>query len=150
LRSGSFPDPGFSGGEHEEGYLPIHECSYWSLETAGWIVEADGGTLLLSAPDDSALLRIDTVGAWAPTWHELRAEAKRRAPARTVVEETDCGPFSGFRFEGLDKDRDYWREWMLTLGETHLLVSYYCAEGLRDRDRVLVDQLLASLEDRRA
>ncbi len=127
--------------------MPIHECSYWSIETADWVAESDGGTLLLSAPDDSALLRIDTVGAWVPAWHELRAEATRRAP---VIEETDCGPFSGFRFERLDKDGEYLRGWMLTLGEMYLLVSYNCAVELRGRDRVLVDRLLSSLKDRRA
>jgi hypothetical protein len=129
--------------------LPVHECSYWSIETADWIAEADGGTLLLSPPDDSALLRIDTVGAWAPAWHELRAEAKRRAPVG-VIEETDCGPFSGFRFEGIDKEGEYLRAWMLTLGEMYLLVSYNCAVELRERDRVLVDRLLSTLKDRRS
>jgi hypothetical protein len=25
--------------------LPVHECSYWSIETGDWVVDADGGTV---------------------------------------------------------------------------------------------------------
>jgi hypothetical protein len=130
--------------------LPVHECSYWSIETADWLVEADGGTLLLTPADESALLRIDTVGAWAPAWHDLAAEAKRRALEGTAIGEANCGPFSGLRYEGCDAEGTYWREWMLTLGELYLLVSYSCEERHRDRDRALVDRLLSTLTDRRA
>src|SRR5262249_19252 len=119
--------------------LPVHECSYWSIDTAGWQADADGGTLLLTPPDESALLRIETSGAWAPTWQELVRDAKRRAPQDAAIQETSCGPFSGLRYEGYDTEGNYWREWLLTLGELCLLVSYSCAGRLRDRDRALVD-----------
>jgi len=130
--------------------LSVHECSYWSIETADWSADADGGTLVLTPPDDTALLRIDTVGAWAPAWPELVAEAKRRAPEGAVIEETSCGSFSGVRYEGCDGKGIYWRGWLLTLGELYLLVSYSCEAVFRDRDRVLVNRLLSTLTDRRA
>jgi hypothetical protein len=113
-------------------------------------VDVDGGTLLLTAPNESAALRFDTVGAWAPARQELDAEAKRRAPRGAVIEEVTCGPFSGLKYEGCDAEGNYWREWLLTLGELYLVVSYTCWSGLRDRDRNLVDRLLCTLADRRA
>jgi hypothetical protein len=130
--------------------LPVHENSYWSIETADWSVDADGGSLLLTPPDDSALLRIDTVGAWAPTWLELRTEARRRAPEGAVVTETCYGPFSGLTYEGCDAEGGYGREWLLTLGELYLVVSYSCEQCHRGRDLALVDRLLSTLTDRRA
>jgi hypothetical protein len=130
--------------------MPVHECSYWSIETADWLAEADGGTLLLAAPDESALLRIDTVGAWAPDWTGLVAEARRRAAEGAVIEPVTCGDFSGLQYEARDADGDQCREWLLTLGELYLLVSYYSTERLWDRDRALIDRLLSTLTDRRA
>jgi hypothetical protein len=130
--------------------LPVHECSYWSMEIANWLAEADGGTLLLAPPDDSALLRIDTVGAWAPDWYDLLAEARKRAPESAVIEPVSCGAFSGVKFEGHDAEGEYWREWLLTLGECFLLVNYSTAEEHRGRDRALIDRLLSTLADRRA
>ncbi len=127
--------------------MPVHECSYWSIETADWLPDADGGTLLLAPSDDSALLRIDTVGAWAPGWSGLTAEARRRAPEGAAIETVTCGAFSGLTYEGHDGAGNYWREWLLTLGELFLLVSYSAAEG---RDLALVDHLLSTLADRRA
>lgn len=128
----------------------VYECSYWLIETADWSVDADGGTLLLAPTDDSALLRIDTVGAWAPAWDELFAVAQRRAPKGAVIEQTRCGAFSGIRYEGCDVEGEYWREWLLTLGELYLLVRYSCEPQHRDRDRAVVDRLLSTLADNRA
>ena len=130
--------------------MTVHECSYWSMETADWMPEADGGTLLLAPPDDSALLRIDTVGAWAPGDRGLTAAARCRAPAGAAIEPVTCGAFSGLRYEGRDAAGNYWREWLLTLGELFLLVSYSASEQHRDRDCALVDWLLSTLSDRRA
>jgi hypothetical protein len=130
--------------------LTVHECSYWSIETADWAADADGGTLLLTRANDSAMLRIDTVGAWAPPWHDLVAAAKRRAPKGAAIAEARCGPFSGLQYEGCDAEGTFWREWLLTLGELYLVVSYSCEEQHRERDRALVDRLLATLADRRA
>jgi hypothetical protein len=135
---------------HRGARLPVHECSYWSMETAEWLPDADGGTLLLAPPDDSALLRIYTVGAWAPAWNGLLAEARRRAPKGAAIEPVTCGAFSGLKYEGSDAKGDYWCEWLLTLGECFLLVSYSTAKQHRDRDRALVDRLLSTLADRRA
>jgi len=129
--------------------MPLHECSYWSIETADWLADADGGTLLLTPADDSALLRIDTVGAWAPSSCGLAAEARRRAPDGAAIEPVTCGAFSGLRYEGRDAEGNWWREWLLTLGECFLLVSYSTAEQYRVRDRDLVDSLLSTLADRR-
>jgi hypothetical protein len=120
------------------------------METADWLPEADGGTLLLAPPDDSALLRIDTVGAWAPGWSGLTAEARRRAPAGAAIEPVNCGAFSGLSYEGRDAEGSYWREWLLTLGECFLLVTYTAGEQHRDRNRALVNRLLSTLTDRRA
>lgn len=133
-----------------EARVPVHECSYWSMETADWRPEGDGGTLLLTSPDDSALLRIDTVGAWAPDAHGLLAEARRRAPAGAAVEPVACGAFAGVRYEGRNDQGEWICEWLLTLGECFLLVSYSAAEQHRDRDRDLVNRLLSTLTDRRA
>ncbi len=130
--------------------MPVHECSYWSMETADWLPDADGGTLLLAPMDDSALLRIDTVGAWAPGWNDLLAEARRRALEGAAIEPVICGAFAGLKYEGRAAAGDYCREWLLTLGECFLLVSYSTAEQHRDRDRALVDRLLSTLADRRA
>jgi hypothetical protein len=120
------------------------------MEIADWLADADGGTLLLAPPDDSALLRIDTVGAWAPDWSGLLTEARRRAPEGAAIEPVTCGAFSGLAYETRDAEGNYWREWLLTLGELFLLVSYSAAERHRDRDRTLVDRLLSTLADRRA
>jgi hypothetical protein len=73
-----------------------------------------------------------------------------RAPEGAVIESVTCGAFSGLRYERYDADGSYWREWLLTLGELFLLVSYSAAERHRDRDRALVDRLLSTLADRRA
>jgi hypothetical protein len=118
------------------------------METADWLAEGDGGTLLLTPSDDSALLRIDTVGEWAPDWHGLLAEARKRAPAGAAVDPVTCGAFSGVQYEGRDAEGEWWREWLLTLGECFLLVNYSTVEA--DRDRALVDRLLSTLADRRA
>jgi hypothetical protein len=61
--------------------------SYWSIGTAGWLPDADGGTLLLAPRNDSALLWIDTVGAWAPDWIGLLAEVHttRRSRSRRRI-----------------------------------------------------------------
>jgi hypothetical protein len=96
------------------------------------------------------LLRLDTVGAWAPGWGGLTAAARQRAPVGAAIEAVTCGAFSGLSYEGCDAEGTYWREWLLTLGELFLLVSYSAAERLRDRDRALVDCLLSTLADRRA
>jgi hypothetical protein len=130
--------------------VPVHECSYWSIETADWSVDEDGGTLLLTPPDDSAVLRIDTVGAWAPGWNEMLAEARRRAPKDAIIAEVSWGSFAGLRYEGCDADGGFFRTWMLTLGELYLLVSYSCEQCHRGRDLALVDRLLSTLADRRA
>jgi hypothetical protein len=120
------------------------------METANWLAEVDGGTLLLAPPDGSALLRIDTVGAWAPDWNGLTAEVRRRAPEGAAIEPVTCGAFSGLTYEARDADGNHWREWLLTLGELFLLVSYSAAERHGDRDRALADRLLSTLADRRA
>jgi hypothetical protein len=120
------------------------------METADWLADADGGTLLLAPPDDSALLRIDTVGAWAPAWNCFLAEGRRRAPAGAAIEPVTCGAFSGLNYEGCDAASEYQRERLLTLGECFLLVNYSRAEQHGDRDRALVDRLLSTLADRRA
>lgn len=130
--------------------VPVHECSYWSMETEDWLVDADGGTLLLAPPDDSALLRIDTVGAWAPNWDGLQIDAQRRAPKGAVIEPVTCGAFSGLKYESCDAEGDYWRQWLLTLGELFLIVSYSADAQFKERDRRFVDRLLSTLADRRA
>lgn len=130
--------------------MAVHECSYWSMETGDWLPDAEGGTLLLAPPNDSALLRIDTVGAWAPGWNGLLIEARKRAPSGAAIETVTCGAFSGLKYEGRDAEGAYFREWLLALGECFLLVSYSTAAQHRDRDFALVDFLLSTLADRRA
>jgi hypothetical protein len=131
-------------------YLPVSKSSYWSVETGEWSADGDSGTLILTPSDESAVLRIDTICAWAPPWHEMLAQAKRRAPEGAVIKETSFGPFSGVEYEGRDAQGDYWREWLLSLGELYLLVSYSCAYQDRHRDRDLINRLLATLADGRA
>ena len=80
----------------------------------------------------------------------MNAETRRRAPEGAVLEPVTCGAFSGLRYEGSDAEGNYCREWLLTLGECFLLVSYSTVEQHRDRDRALVDRLLSTLADRRA
>ena len=77
------------------------------METADWSAEADGGTLILTPPDDSAVLRIDTVGAWGPDWNGLLIEARRRAPEGACIESVSCGVFAGLRYEGRDAEGDF-------------------------------------------
>src|SRR5262245_46433471 len=123
----------------------MHECSYWSMETADWSADVDGGTRLPTPAAEYASLGSVTVGAWAPRWHDVVAEAQRRAPRGATTAEASCGPFSGVTYEGCDAEGTCWREWLLTLGELFLVVSYTCDERHRRRDRALVDRLLSTL-----
>jgi hypothetical protein len=129
--------------------LPVYQGSYFSIETADWEADGDSGSLSLSPPNESALLRIDASGGWAPSWREIIAVAQKRAPEGTPIEEVSCGPFSGLTYEGCDQE-DYFREWLLTLGELFLLAFYTCELRYRDRDRTLIDWLLSTLADRRS
>jgi hypothetical protein len=98
-------------------FLQVYQGSYFSIETADWEADGDSGCLLLLPPDESALLRIDVIGAWAPPWREMVATAKSRSPKDATIAEVNCGPFSGLVYEGEGEEGDYWREWLLTLGE---------------------------------
>ena len=129
--------------------MPVFKCSYFSIETADWFVNPDAGTLMLTSPDETATLRIDTIGVWAPAWHELVANLKRIAP-NSEVKEASCGVFSGATVEGFDPAGDYARWWALTVGECYLQVTFRCAEVYQDRYRILVGRLLSTLRDCRA
>jgi hypothetical protein len=131
--------------------LAVYRCCYWSLDTADWSVEADGGCAVLVPSDESADLRITTCDfGGGLSSEQLLAWARQRAPAGTLLRQESCGQFSGVGYEVVDAQGTYWREWLLSLAELVLLVSYCRADGNAEVQRALVEHMLSTLADNRA
>jgi hypothetical protein len=79
---------------------------------------------------------------------ELRAWARQRA-AGSQIEEVTCGQFVGVSYESIDSEGTYWREWLLTLAELVLIVTYQCEQHFRDHDRAALETMVSSLSDAR-
>jgi hypothetical protein len=138
----------FGGGAQS---LPVHRCGYWALDTADWSVEPDGGCAVITPPDASADLRITTCdfgGGLSPQL--LLAWARQRVPVGTPISDVECGQFSVISYELVDAEGMYWREWLLTLAELVLLVSYCCETGNGERHRTVIERMLSTLADNRA
>ena len=131
--------------------MSVHRCSYWTLDTADWSVEPDGGCAVFTPPDESANLRITTCDFGSGLgWDQLLTWARQRVPAGTSIWEAECGQFAGVGYELVDPEGVYWREWLLTLGDLVLLGTYSCEEGDGERHRAVVERMLSSLVDNRA
>ncbi len=130
--------------------LPVYRSSYWAIDVSDWAVDADGGCVLFTSPDESADLRITTCDFDdGLTYQKLRAWADERAPVGTPIREWEGGRFSGVHYEFFDGEATYWREWLLTLAELVLVVNYCSEEGDHERHRDAVDRMLSTLVDNR-
>jgi hypothetical protein len=131
--------------------MPVHSTSYWTIESGNWTVEPDGGSAVLVPPDESADLRLITCDFDSGlNQQQLLDWGRQRVPAGIPVNEVKCGQFSGVTYELMDCDGVFWREWLLSLAELVLLVSYCCEQGDGKRHRTEVDRMLSTLTDNRA
>lgn len=127
-----------------------YACDYWAMDIADWSAESDGSVVVFTPPDDSADLRITTCGLdQGCGLSELLAWAKKRSPVGVPIANVTCGQFAGVSYELLDRKGVYWREWLLSLAELVLLITYCSEDGSFERHRDAAEQMLSTLSDNR-
>jgi hypothetical protein len=68
--------------DSEKSAVTIHRSSYWTLDAADWTFEEDGGSAVLTPPDESAKPQILTCDfGTGLTRNQLVAWAGQRVPA---------------------------------------------------------------------
>jgi len=120
----------------------------WSIEISDWQVSypAECVTVVPESNDSAFQLSCGVNASGTPaTEVDIRPNAEGaarmyRQDLATVV----CGEFAGLTLEHVE-GAHFWRRWWLYGGRAYLFVTYNCAPEVRDRDRAIVDGMLASL-----
>ncbi len=127
--------------------MPFVQTQWWSLELPEqWSARADDDTVSLVDCDELGSIDISAMRRESGDVEaaELEALAQETLDAGNEPGPVTLGPLSGIAFEFLEEG-EYWREWYLCAGSLLMLVTYNCDAEHRDFDRLLVDDILATL-----